>query len=259
MSATTQERQEAILAEVYKSGRVTIKDIATQFRISEPTVRRDLKSLSDAGQLELAYGGATLPRHSDFSFKSKGMRNIEAKRIIGELAAELVKDGDQIFMDSGTTCFQMVPHLNRRRDLTIIMDSTRLAPELHGQGLTVIMLGGQYRPARLDTVGPLAIRTLENLRGYVAYVGADGLNMDFGLSASDAESAALYAVAVANARKTVLIVDHSKFLSPSLHKIADFGVVSTVVTDKRPGEDWMQFLAEKGIDVIYPPQEKRIR
>lgn len=229
-----------------------VKDLAEHLEVSEATIRRDLKALADEGKLELVHGGATLPRRTDYSFRSKGMRNVDAKRVVGRLAAELVSNGDQILVDSGTTCFQMIPVLKTKRGVSVIVNSARLALELDTPNLDVILLGGQYRPDRMDTVGPLANATLEQLRGYVAFISADGMSMDFGLTASDIESADLYRRAVANSREAVLLADATKFQSPSLFKIVDFDAISRVVTDRAPSPEWMQFLQEKNIEVIHP-------
>jgi DeoR/GlpR family transcriptional regulator of sugar metabolism len=249
---SSQQRRERILAHVLKQRHVTAKDLAAQVDASEATVRRDLRALADQGELELVYGGATLRRVSDVSFDSKGRRNIEAKRTIGRLAAEIVVDNDQIFIDSGTTCYELATLLNRKRGLSVIVNSARVAMELTGPGLGVIMLGGQYRPDRMDTGGPLAVSTLDQLRGYQCFIGADGLSMDFGLSAADIDSAHLYRRAVHNGRETILLVDHSKFDTPSLFKIVDWEAVSRVVTDSEPPPRWMEFFASRGIGVISP-------
>jgi DeoR family fructose operon transcriptional repressor len=252
MSATTQQRRERVLTHLYENQRVTVHDLAGRLDVSEATVRRDLRQLAGEGKLELVHGGATLPRVADFSFRSKAVRNIEAKRVIGRLAAELVADRDQVFIDSGTTCFQMIPHLKTKRGVSVIVNSARLALELDTPQLSVILLGGQYRPERMDTIGPLANHTLDQLRGYLAFIGADGLSMDFGLTASDIESADIYQRAVRNARDAVVLVDSSKFASPSLFKIVEFDVISTVVTDRLPPGEWMDFFESRNIEVISP-------
>ncbi len=252
MSINTEQRREMIYDEAIGGGRVTIKDLAARLDVSEATVRRDIKALAEEGKVEQVLGGAVLPRTIDFSFRTKETRNIEAKRVIGRLAARLVSDGDVIYLDSGTTCFAMTPFLKEKRDLSIIANSARLALELDCPGIEVILLGGTYRPDRLDTVGPLALATLDQLRGYTAFIGADGLGTDFGVTAGDVESAALYRLAVDHARRTILVADHSKFVSPSLVKIVDFGAIDCVVTDRRPAGDWMEFLASVGLEVIYP-------
>lgn len=258
VSHSSQQRRERILAEVFEKRHVNARDLAACMDVSEATVRRDLKSLAEDGQLEVVYGGATLRRSSDFSFRSKGMRNVAAKQAIGSLAARLVGDNEQIFLDSGTTCFEMAPLLKRRRGLSIIVNSARLALELDAPGLSVILIGGQYRPDRMDTVGPLATSTLDQLRGYVCFIGADGLGMDFGLAASDIESANLYRQAVRHARYTVLLVDHTKFVSPSLFKIVDWDPVQKLVTDQPPPAEWMDFLHSRGIEVFHPNHEPAV-
>lgn len=253
MSLTTKQRGDLILRRILERGHVEGKVLAQEMSVSEATVRRDLRSLADDGQVELVYGGATLPRATDFSFRSKALRNVEAKRTIGRLASEFVADNEQIFLDSGTTCFEMCVHLKRRRGLRVIVNSTRLAVELGSNGeIGVIQIGGHYRPERMDSIGPLANATIEQLRGYLAFIGADGLSRDFGVSASDIESAHLYRQVIRNARETVLLVDHTKFLTPSLFKICELGEISRVVTDQRPLPEWEEFLQASGIEAVFP-------
>jgi DeoR/GlpR family transcriptional regulator of sugar metabolism len=252
MNGSSQQRRDRVLAAVLEKRHVTARDLAAQLSASEATIRRDLKALADEGHIELVYGGATVRHPSDFSFQAKGLRQAEAKRTIGGLAAELVADGDQVFIDSGTTCFELIPHLKRKRGVSVIVNSARAAVEMASPGPRVIMLGGQYRPDRMDTIGLLAISTLEQLRGYLAFVGADGLSTDFGVAASDIESAHLNRLAVTNAREAILLVDHSKFQVPSLFKIVDWTAISRVVTDEPPAPMWAEFLAGQGIQVIHP-------
>lgn len=253
MVYSAKQRRERVLECLYRQGHVLVKDLAGMLEVSEATVRRDLKVMADQQDIELVYGGATLRRGSDFSFRSKSQRNIEAKRVIGEVAAARIQDGDQIFLDSGTTTFEMAPMLKNRRRISVIANSTRLAEELAvAPEVAVIMLGGQYRADRMDTVGPLAMSTLEQLRGYRAFIGADGMSMDFGLTASDIESAHLYRLAVRHARETFLLVDHSKFLAPSLYKIVEWEGISCVMTDQRPSPEWEDFLKARNIELVFP-------
>ena len=247
------QRKDYILERVYRNGHVLVKDLAIELSISEATVRRDLKTMADAQEVELIYGGATLKRHADFSFRSKNILNVEAKRRVGELAVGLIQDGDQIFLDSGTTTFQMAGLLKGKRSVSVITHSIRLAEELSAiPDINIIMLGGQYRVDRMDTIGPLALEAMEQLRGYRAFIGADGVSMDFGLAASDIESSHLYRLAVRHARETILVLDHTKFEAPSLYKIVDWEAVSTVVTDQAPTPEWCEFLKSKKVSLVAP-------
>jgi DeoR/GlpR family transcriptional regulator of sugar metabolism len=255
MNQTTQRRTEHIISQIYSSGRVSVRDLAEELSVSPATIRRDLRGLADGRKIRLVHGGATLGRLHDDSFRTKAVRNVEAKQTIGHLAAELVTDNDQVFIDSGTTAFQLALCLRGRRGLSIIANSARLALELDAPGLNVILIGGKYRPGRMDTVGPMAAGSLEQLRGYVAFVGADGLSREFGLAADDIDSAHLNGLAIRHARRAVLLVDHSKFTAPSLFKIARFEAICQVVTDRRPEADWMDYFASLGVDVTYPSEE----
>ena len=253
MAQTTKDRRAQIVAQLADQKHVTVKDLSGSIAVSQATVRRDLRALANLNQVTLVYGGATLPRHMDASFQVRHLQNLEAKKIIGRLAADLVADGTQLFMDSGTTCFEMAAHLRAKRGLSVLVNSARLAMELQGPSMSVIMLGGQYRPERMDTVGPITTSTLAQLRGYVAFIGADGLSMEFGTSAVDLESAHLYRQAIQNARATVLLVDRTKFQSAALFKIVDWQGIQRVVTDGPPDAAWAEFFAKSNIRVICPP------
>ena len=104
-----------------------------------------------------------------------------------------------MFLDSGTTCSELVPYVKRMHEITILTNSARLALELDASGVQLFLIGGEYRPDRMDTIGPMAVSTLNQVRGYTAFIGADGLSTDFGPSASDLASAHLHRQVVANA------------------------------------------------------------
>lgn len=255
MNFNGSERRERILEELLERRQINARDLANSIGVSEATVRRDLKQLADEGQLELIYGGATIRRHSDLSFHARATRNIQQKQIIGRLAADLVHDDAKIFLDSGTTTHTLVPYLKRKHGLSVIVNSARLALELDSPGLSVILLGGQYRADRMDTVGAMTESVLEKLRGYICFIGADGLSMDVGLCAADSESANLYRLAVRNATQTILLADNTKFQAPSLCQIVEWGAISQVVTDRMPDEAWSNFLSSRGIPILCPPPE----
>src|SRR3989304_837267 len=252
MSQAAATRRQQIMAQLLDKKQVTVKALADAMGVSDATVRRDLKALADAEGLRLVHGGATLPRERDFSFQARQMRATDEKKIIGRLAGKVLRDGDHVFLDSGTTCSELAPYAKKMHEITILANSARLALELDASGVQLFLIGGEYRPDRMDTSGPLAVSTLNQVRGYTAMIGADGLSMDFGPSASDLASAHLHRQVVANALSTVLLVDHSKFGNASLFQIVEWPQIVTVVTDKEPDAAWREFFNEKSITVVYP-------
>jgi DeoR/GlpR family transcriptional regulator of sugar metabolism len=255
MSQATAGRRQQIMAQLLDKKQVTVKSLAAEMGVSDATVRRDLKALASEHGLVLTHGGAALPRERDFSYQAKQLRAAEEKRIIGRLAAGLVHNGDRVFLDSGTTCSAMAPHVKQLRDLTVLANSARLALELNTSGIQLFLIGGEYRPDRMDTVGPMAESALSQVRGYVAFIGADGLSMDFGPSAIDSASAHLHRQVIQNASRTVLLVDHSKFGGAAMFQIVEWPQIGTVVTDNEPDVEWMAFFSQRNIEVVFPDGE----
>jgi DeoR/GlpR family transcriptional regulator of sugar metabolism len=255
MSQATSNRRQQIMSQLLEKKQVTVKALATAMGVSDATVRRDLKVLADEQGLKLVHGGAALPRERDFSFQARQLMATEEKQVIGRLAAELIHDGDRVFFDSGTTCSELAPYVKKLHNITVLANSARLALELDASGVQLFLIGGEYRPDRMDTIGPMAVSTLNQVRGYVAFIGADGLSMDFGPSASDLASAHLHRQVVQNASSTVLLVDHGKFGSPSLFQIVDWSSIGTVVTDREPAREWRGFFHDRKITVVYPGAE----
>lgn len=256
MLTTIQQRRDEIMAQVYQKEHVSVKQLAEALKVSEATIRRDLHGMASEGLLELSHGGAALVRNSDYSFLSKSIRNIEAKQKIAKLASDMVDDGDQIFLDSGTTCYSMAAFLRTKKDLTVIVNSVRTAQELQVPGIHVLMLGGQYRPERMDTVGPMACGAIERLRGYRAFLGTDGLSLEFGLTSIDIDSAHLFGLVARNARESILLADSSKFDKPALYKILDLPSISAAITDQPLTPKWDQYMKSQSISVLYPEEDQ---
>jgi len=253
MSISVVQRREKILAILNKTGRVSVESLARSLSTAKPTIRRDLRALGAAKRVRLVHGGALPPLDKDDSFFARQIRNAEEKRVIGRLAADLVKDGDTILIDSGSTSANIVPFLRDRHNVTMITYSTRLAHEVDASSLSIILIGGNYRPSRMDTVGPLAVAILGRVHGYTAFIGADGVDMRVGLTALEVESAAIDGIAARNAARTVLVADHTKFGRKSTFTVVDFDAISVVVTDILPPPEWLEFFSARGISLVVPP------
>jgi DeoR/GlpR family transcriptional regulator of sugar metabolism len=115
----------------------------------------------------------------------------------------------------------------------------------------IIQLGGAFRPDRLDTVGTIALMGLEQLRGYKAFQGGDGMDIEFGLSAIDHESALIAKTALSKARQVYVIADHSKFDNPSLlFKITDISNINYIITDRPLNASWQEKCRQSNVTVV---------
>jgi DeoR family transcriptional regulator of aga operon len=116
------ERRTKILELLEKHGQVAVMDLSRRFKTSEVTIRNDLKALHDRGLVRRAHGGAVKVAavSMDPSLKIKAELHADEKRRIGAAAAALIKDGESIILDSGTTTQQIARQIKTRKDLKVI-------------------------------------------------------------------------------------------------------------------------------------------
>lgn len=229
--------------------------LARELGVTEVTIRRDLAAMHKQGLVKKTYGGAVPPPVPDMNLSAKfrQTRNLSAKKIIGRLAADLVQNGDVIFLEAGSTCYEIIPHLARFENLTIIVNSLYLIGRLHE--LTrhrIIVTGGLYRPERMDMVGPTAEAAIAQLGGFKAFTGADDIAIDAGISGADVVTVGFAKLIAQRASQLIFVGDHTKFDNPALYKIADISELDYIVTDMAPSEEWHIAARQNNITLIYP-------
>ena len=259
MGIAAEIRHKHILDKLASAGRVFVKDISQALDVTEVTIRRDLAFLEKSGLLKKTYGGAVLlTPEFEVSVRYRRTHRLAAKKIIGKLAAALVYDGDIIYLEAGSTCFEIIPYLAGRKDLTVIVNSLYLMRRLHEQLPHRIMVaGGQYRPDRMDMVGPGAEDAIAQLGGFKAFTGADDITVDSGISGADQITVGFAKIVLQRASEVIFVGDHTKFDNPALYKIADIDELDYIVTDACPSDEWQSAAKEKNITLIYPKDTSR--
>jgi DeoR family transcriptional regulator, fructose operon transcriptional repressor len=255
MGLLAEKRHQYILEQLRSNGRILVATIAGNLDVTEVTIRRDLSLLAKNGLLKKTYGGAVMPgpANSKVSVRFRHTQNIQAKKNIGKLAADLVEDNDIIYLEAGSTCYEIIPYLSKYQDLTIIVNSLNLMRRLHE--LTkhnVIVTGGQYRPERMDMIGPLAEAAVAQLGGFKAFTGADDISRSAGISGADIATVTFAKIVLKQASKVIFVGDHTKFDKPALYKIADLNALDYIVTDKPLSAAWLKISRKKHIVPICP-------
>lgn len=254
MGIAAELRHKRILDHMNTNGRIYVKDIADELGVTEVTIRRDLAAMEKNGLLKKTYGGAVLTAPEvSVSVRYRQTRNLQAKKVIGKLAASLIEDGDVIYLEAGSTCYEIIPHLENKKDLTIIANSLYLMSRL-GElpAHKVIIIGGQYRPERMDTVGPGAEAAIAQLGGFKAFTGADDIAIDAGISGADPVTVGFTKIVLRRAAEVIFVGDHTKFDKPALYKIADIDELDYIVTNECPSNAWLKAIREKDIKLLYP-------
>lgn len=256
MGLLAEKRQRYILENLRSTGRVYVKDLAQQLDVTEVTIRRDLACLQRKALLQKTYGGAIPAAAPEMNVPARyrQARNLKAKQIIGRLAADLVRDGDIIYLEAGSTCYEIIPYLADKKDLTVIVNSLYLMARLHEMTAhRIIIVGGRYRPDRMDMVGPAAENAIAQLGGFKAFTGADDITIDAGISGADVVTVGFARLVLKRASQVIFVGDHTKFDKPALYKIADVDELDYIVTDAAPSEAWHNASNEKKITLVYPP------
>jgi DeoR family galactitol utilization operon repressor len=224
------ERERIILNRLSAEGSVTVTDMARELGLSEVTIRGDLKVLEDKGWLNRTRGGAAPSLHRDLLERQK-LRPAE-KNAIARRAAELVRDGDLIMIEAGTTIALVAKYLQGKRDIHIVTNSTlvfsyaRLNPSLQ-----ITMTGGEFRRATESLVGPIALDTISRLNVRLAFVGTDGFSLERGMTTHLVEGAEIVKAMKARAETTVLLADSSKAGKAGFISVLPLSQMDLIITD----------------------------
>lgn len=232
------ERRERIWRLVNERGRVRTSELARSFQVTEPTIRKDIAELESRELLRRTHGGAVARRPmTEVPVGERERKFVAEKQRIARACLELIQPGDAIFLDGGTTTLQLAMLLADRTDISargvkVVTNSFAVA-EVLGNRLDEhpVVVGGRYRPQGRCFVGPLAMRSLEQFRVDVAFIGVTGVNGDAAFAA-DLSEAEIKAAVVKRAARVIIPMDHSKVGLTDFVEICPLSAVDSILTDR---------------------------
>jgi DeoR family galactitol utilization operon repressor len=231
MNEALSERERSILDLLAEEGSLSVSRLSEKLGVSTVTIRTDLKNLEKLGYLERTHGGAAPSFHA--SILERLRENTPAKGRIARAAAALVRDGDRIMVEAGTTTALVVRHLIGKRDIHIVTNSALvLNYARHNPTLSVTMTGGEYRRLTESLVGPLALDAIERHNVRLAFVGTDGLTLERGMTTHLVEGAEIVKAMVARAETSVLLADSSKYGRSGFVSVLPLSGVDRVIMDE---------------------------
>jgi DeoR family transcriptional regulator of aga operon len=242
-----------ILELLAERGKVGVSELSRLFNTSGVTIRNDLNDLHRQGLLLRAHGGAVKiePVSIDPSLQVKAEQHADEKRRIGAAAADLIKDGESIILDSGTTTQQIAKQIKGKKDLKIITNGLNIVLELLGsKDIQLILLGGMVRQNSYSAVGHFAEEMLGQLSADKLFLAVDAFDLDFGLSTPNLEESKVNQVMVRIAREVILVADSSKFGKRSLSRIVPISKIDKIITDSGLPEKTRDELSARGIELI---------
>ncbi len=255
MGKTTREEQ--LLAELQQRGNMTIKEIAEVFQVSEPTARRLCASVSKNRSAVRTHGGIKYFSGAvfDYSYDTLKNINIAEKQRIGRQAASLISDKDIIFMEGGTTIRHLALALaerlqnNELKGLSVFTNSLDNLMTLSPL-CKVTVVGGEYRPERRDFAGYITEKTIRNLYFQTCFLGADAVNLDEGVMATDTDTVRVDELLITRSEKRVVLADSSKFNHRSMLSYAAIDAVDMIITDVRIAAAVRKDFNKKSINLV---------
>ncbi|MFE9766300.1 DeoR/GlpR family DNA-binding transcription regulator [Streptomyces sp. NPDC005808] len=250
---TAEDRQREIINAARRTGSVDVTTLALELGVAKETVRRDLRVLEDHGLLRRTHGGAYPVESAGFetTLAFRATSHLPEKRRIAAAAAELLGDAETLFVDEGFTPQLIAEALPRDRPLTVVTASLTTAGALAETGnTTVLLLGGRVRPGTLATVDHWTTKMLAGFVIDLAYIGANGISRDHGLTTPDPAVSEVKTQAIRASRRTIFAGVHTKFGAVSFCRFAEIAQLEAMVTSSQLPSSEAHRYALQGPQVI---------
>ena len=246
------ERRRLILDAVHNRATVQVGELAERFGVSASTIRRDLNELHRADLLSRTYGGAVTPSVGEAPFIERGMTHREEKERIAAFAACLVRPGETVVLDGGTTTECLARRLRDIPGLTVVTFGMNILQVLTGaDNITVIGVGGLLQHRAQIFGGVLALDALAayNLRFDKGFIAATGVSAEAGVTNFGFEEIPLKRRAIELSREVVLLADSSKVGAHSTGFIAGLDQIDRLITDRAAADEQVAALRDAGVEV----------
>jgi DeoR family fructose operon transcriptional repressor len=240
------------------TGSVSVAVLARQLGVSEMTIRRDLDWLQKRSVLSRVHGGAVgYQRDDERPFEDRLLHSNPQKAAIGWAAAQLVREGERIILDAGTTTQQVARHLSGLSALTVITNNIHIMSNLACcKQIETILLGGLLKHQEMCTVGPMVTQTLAMLSVDKCFLSIAGMDFQQGLTDQDMREVEVKQAMMRSAREVILVADSSKLSQVKMVRAAAWNQVQVLVTDDQLSMDAIIALETIQVKVITP---ERIR
>ena len=246
-----EERRRRICEYLRAEGRVTVEALATRFGTSQVTIRADLSALEAAGALTRTHGGALL-REEDEPLDVKQLQHHAEKVRIAQAAVALIRDGETLILDSGTTTAEIARAIRKAalKSINVITNALNIAALLMDVPFVrLIVPGGILRRESNSLSGPMAEAALASLQADRLYLGADGLDPDIGVMTPHLQEAELNAKMIRISRQVVVVADSSKLLRRNISLIAKLEQIHLLITDRAAPAATVEEFRRRGVDV----------
>ena len=244
------ERRELLLRRLQRDGKLIARDLARELGLSEDSVRRDLRDLAAAGLCQRVYGGAVPVSAALADYRARAAVEPDSKQRVAARAVELIKPGDLVILDGGTTSLAVAQALPPMLAATVITHSPTIAAALVDHPtVEILLLGGRIYKHSAVACGAATVEAAQAITADLFLMGVTGVHPQHGLTTGDPEEAAMKRALAARAGDTYVLASAEKLGAVSPYKVLDLDMVSGIVTDAADG-DPVDALRAAGTTVI---------
>lgn len=230
------ERRASLLKTIQSDGFVTVAEVSTALGVTAATIRRDLDHLAKEGLVVRSHGGAAYRLGGatmEIPYSVKRGRFVAEKTSIGALASSLVRDGDTIICDSGSTVFQLATHLRGKRRITVVTNDLQVMIHLAAvPEVQVVVPGGVVNGPVYTLLGPQTEIFLRTLTVDRVFLGGDAIDLEAGITNVNLVEVAVKQAMIGAAREVVVLADSSKFDHRVFARVCGLEAVTRIVTDQ---------------------------
>lgn len=247
------ERHKHILEQLDKQKFIKVAEIAKELGVTTVTIRKDLKYLEEKKLLFRTHGSASPinPHVPDVSVYVKGKIKNEEKRKIAKAAVKLIEENDSVIIASGSTIYAFAQELSPINHLNVVTPSLRVAILLNEiENVNVVQLGGNLHKNSLSVRGEYAAQAFNDFTCSKVFMGADGMDSEYGITTSTLEEAQLSKKMMEASSRTIILADSSKFGKRGFGKICPLDRVDVIVTDDGISEAAIKMVEDNGIELI---------
>ncbi len=241
-------RKNVIREQLRQNGSVQITTLANMLDVTKETIRRDLKTMEENGELIRTHGGAYVIDgvHNDIDISTRQFIRTEEKEIIAQKCSSLIQNGDYIFLDSSSTALFIAKAI-MHRNVTVLTTSLEITNLLASSPIKLFVVGGEYNEATRSFTGGNAIRNLDQYHFDKSFISCRSVSIDSGLTDTNDDDAMLHKIALSHAYEKYLAIDNSKLNRYSFSGIAPVSSLTGIIMDCDFPEDWTKFLTNAGV------------
>jgi DeoR/GlpR family transcriptional regulator of sugar metabolism len=254
LNAAPANRAAKLYQQILDNGSMRLTDLAKNFSVSLPTIRKDLEELECEGLVTRSHGVVHL-KTASFMVDGTGLSHLQitaGKVAVGQKAASLIVNGDSVILDCGATATEMAKNLISRQNLRIVTNALNIAMILGAEPTNSVMLtGGMFKPETLAVSGEKSATFFEGIHVNKLFLAVGGVSMESGISYPDFIDLHVKRAMLSAAEHVYLLADSGKF---GIREFASFGGmdrVHTVITDGQLKPKYTQWLKEMKIEIIY--------